>query len=452
MIVVDRDQSELSRLGSALRDAGYEVVAATSLGEAFMLAADAAVDAVVLDATLSDPLALASFDRFPAIPLLLASEGEIVDAAFDLFSASESFYLTSNLPRPLDTEKLLAELTKTFEPPEAQDDWADPDPIEDDGGFAAERTVDDGAPRPVDSLELGAKLAARIQGKLGEVYARSGDLARQLTLACTQVVEEGLGPERLLLETEGRLALSGFLDAVPMDQILQMAASVAAPARCRLEHADQCVDIYFVGQHVVHARHDNLPEGFALGRFLVDAGKVSEGILEASLRAQRSHGGRLGEILKRLGAIVEEDLLQALERQTSELVYEAVRWTTGKFTIWASEILPWEATQAGFKLPIQHLLLEGMRRIDDWHRLIAVLGHNVILDRLDGADTRAAALSPGQLLLLRYIDGRRTVEELIRASRRPSYYAVKHLSQLLEERWITVAGTLSQLPRTVRRT
>ncbi len=454
VLLVDRDAAELARLAEALSHAGYATITAMSLADAVAMASDAAIDAMVLDASLSDPGALAAFNRFPAVPVVLASDQEIVNAAFDLFSASESFYLVGSLMRPVSGEALIRELARAFEPPTEDGEWVEPAPLEsdDDGGFAHEATEADASfPRAIDPLELGARMAARIQSQLGEVYARSGELARQLTMACARFVEEGGAPDRLFDESQGRIALTGFIDAVPMDQILQVATSVRPPARCRLEHADQCVDVYFVGTDVVYARQDNLPEGFAIGRFLVDSGKVSEAILEASLRAQRTHGGRLGEILTRLGAIVEADLYEALERQTSELVYEAVRWSTGKFTIWAEDTLPWEARQAGYRLPVQHLLLEGMRRLDDWHRLISTLGHNVILDRIDQFEARIASLPAPQRLLLRFIDGRRTVDELIRASRRPSYDVVRQLSELLEGRLVTVAGTLSQLPFPVRR-
>lgn len=431
VLVVDPDAGHLILTRHALKDMGYRVLSAHELEEAVRIAAGEHLNAVVIDAAHASPHLLRKLgsvhgQRLPAILSVARGASSLLADRIEELSTIEHFEMIGVVPKGPDlphavNEALMAEASEALPVPEPVDPSDEP---------------------------AGMEMAARLRPHLSERFGASEELARQLGVAFERVLSEGQGPEELLPEFSSKIALTGFIDLVPMDQILQVASSVASPARCRLEHADQTVDVFFEGQTVVYACQDNLPEGFTIGRFLVEEGKVSEAILEASLRSQQVEGGRLGDILMRLGALEKEDLFSALERQTSELVYEAVRWPSGRFTIHVQEELPEPARDADIGIPIQHLLMEGMRRMDDWHRMTGEFGGNSVLDKNRQLDVHAlhAALSPAHRLLLAQIDGTRTIEDLIRKSRRPSYNVVKAIADLRAKELVTIAGTLSQIP------
>ena len=53
-----------------------------------------------------------------------------------------------------------------------------------------------------------------------------------------------------------------------------------------------------------------------LGEMLIAEGLLTPEQLEQALAGQRRHGGRIGAILKSLGFVTEEGIIQALGRQT----------------------------------------------------------------------------------------------------------------------------------------
>jgi hypothetical protein len=192
---------------------------------------------------------------------------------------------------------------------------------------------------------------------------------------------------------------------------------------------------------VVFARQSNMPEGFTLGRFLVASGVVDQSSVDRSIVPRQGASGRIGQRLLALGLVGERDLKAALKRQTEELVYEAVRWTEGRFVLYANEPLPPEAIDAGVSLAIHHLLLEGMRRLDEYRRLAREVGDmRAVIDRLERSDERAVidSLRPEERSLLEQVNGQRTVADLVRALRRPTLDGLKALHNLRGQRLVTV--------------
>ncbi|MBN1807503.1 MAG: hypothetical protein JW909_00420 [Planctomycetes bacterium] len=68
------------------------------------------------------------------------------------------------------------------------------------------------------------------------------------------------------------------------------------------------------------------PEDRSLGRLLVDAGLITPKQLEEALAYQKSIGGRLGRILVKLGALMEDKLLQFVADQQGLEVISLKGW------------------------------------------------------------------------------------------------------------------------------
>ena len=184
----------------------------------------------------------------------------------------------------------------------------------------------------------------------------------------------------VISERPGRVlrpTLGGELGHLSVDQVIQLSASIPGAVCLRLEREGRTIEIFFSQSSIVFARHSNLREDFLIGRFIADTGAVSQHDVEEI--SKRSKGGRrrLGQELRALGWLAKEQLDEALERQTAELVYEAVRWNEGRFEIFVQDRLPPEAVEADMRFPVQHLLLEGVRRLDEWRRITGQPAHVV---------------------------------------------------------------------------
>ena len=68
----------------------------------------------------------------------------------------------------------------------------------------------------------------------------------------------------------------------------------------------------------------------ALGRRLLDAGRINERVYNDSVRRSKTTGKRQGEVLIQMGAITEADLRQVLATQAEDKLLEVFSWTAGR--------------------------------------------------------------------------------------------------------------------------
>ena len=144
----------------------------------------------------------------------------------------------------------------------------------------------------------------------------------------------------------------------------------------------------------------------------------------------------LGATLLAVGKITESQLRTALTRQSSELLYEVLRWPKGRFDFRsdpASEIV--ESAQLG--LPVASVVMEGFRRVDEWRVLERTLGSFdgvLVRDDLALRSIDMGTLPSKEKVVLDAVDGERTVRSIIAASHMSSFDACRVLVQFLEAR------------------
>ena len=155
-----------------------------------------------------------------------------------------------------------------------------------------------------------------------------------------------------------------------------------------------------------------------------------------SLAAATQKKRPLGMALLAAGKIVESQLRMALSRQSSELLYEVLRWPTGRFELRRES--PTElADSAKLGLPVASVVMEGFRRVDEWRVLERTLGSfDAVLVRDDAAFGKLdiTSLPLKEKAVLDAVDGERTVRAIVAASNLSSFDACRILVQLLEAR------------------
>jgi hypothetical protein len=195
---------------------------------------------------------------------------------------------------------------------------------------------------------------------------------------------------------------------------------------------------------LVHAR--GAGNEFRLGRYFIEHGLVTDADIERLLRESHPPGGAedgaarrlLGDLLVGAGRVTPAQLRDALARQSSELVYEVLRWPHGQFEF-RREPPPSLAESARLGLPVASVVMEGFRRVDEWRLVESGLGsfESVLhkdMGALDAIDIDRLATAEQRLLHM--IDGERTVGEIVEQSHMSSFDACKILFQLLEARLV----------------
>jgi hypothetical protein len=156
--------------------------------------------------------------------------------------------------------------------------------------------------------------------------------------------------------------------------------------------------------------------------------------LDAFLKSRQPGTKLLGSQLVKLGYLSEVELRQAISRQTSELVYEILRWKRGRFAFRPARELPASAVDAALGLDVEGILMEGFRRVDEWHLIERELEDfdQIFLRNEDAvAHMGRARLTREELAVLELVNGKHTVKDIIRQSKMGSFDVSKMLYRLL---------------------
>jgi CheY-like chemotaxis protein len=229
---------------------------------------------------------------------------------------------------------------------------------------------------------------------------------------------------------------SGQLHVIPLAEVLQVLQLGRQTGTCTITNGKVEITVYIRDGLVDLARGKGAAEEFRLGRYLIEEGLVTRDELNTILKNRVSGRRLLGEALINYGLISEEDLQRALIRQTSELIYDALRWPKGRFAF--SKETNDQADVAKLGLPVASIVMEGFRRVDEWRLIEGSIQFDEVLlrDQVALDAMGAEKLSRQEQLILETIDGRRTVREILATVDVGSFDACKTLYQFLQSRLV----------------
>jgi len=232
----------------------------------------------------------------------------------------------------------------------------------------------------------------------------------------------------------GGASLRGDLRVVPIAEVLQLLDAQKQSGVLEIEHGGAAVEICFRGGRVDLAVARGVPDEFLLGRFLVEGELLSQHDLDGFLESRAPGSKLIGSQLVKLGYLSESDLKGALGVQTRELIYEVLRWSFGSFRFTRTRDLPPAAVDAMLALDVEGILMEGFRRVDEWHLIEREVDdfETVFLRNEDAvAQMGRGRLTREELAVLELVNGKNTVKEIVRASRMGSFEVSKMLYRLL---------------------
>ncbi len=294
------------------------------------------------------------------------------------------------------------------------------------------------ASRKEAALGLATKLADITVGALsGMPEPRRKDAAEVTTSIRKALLAGGLEELAPWLAGADGEGFSGQMHVISLAEVLQVLQLQRQTGTCRITNGKVDVVVSFRDGLIDLARGKGAAEEFRLGRYLIEEGLVTRDDLNIILKKmEEGNKPLLGEALINFGLINEEDLRRALIRQTSELLYDVLRWQTGRFTFSKAIVEQPEVAKLG--LPVASIVMEGFRRVDEW-RLIeesihfdeVLLRDQVALDALG-----SEKLARQEQLVLNAIDGQRSVREIIGNVDVSSFDACKILYQFLQSRLV----------------
>jgi hypothetical protein len=187
--------------------------------------------------------------------------------------------------------------------------------------------------------------------------------------------------------------------------------------------------IYFDNGVIVSAEIRSNPH--PLGAMLLRTGKIMEADLERARDMQQRQGDkrRLGEILVSLGVITQREVERQIRFQIEEVVFEVMSWNEGYFSF-ADDVESKLPTELTVRIPVEALLMEGARRIDEWSRIENRISHVGVVPSLAPSPEGGGGeldLLPAEWEVLALIDGDRSVRGIATELGRSDFDVAKTL-------------------------
>jgi DNA-binding response OmpR family regulator len=444
VLVVDDSETVRRVMVRTLSRAGYETTEAEDGRVALERVQKETPDLVIVDDVMpymdgvSFIEAMRSVQNVSHVPVVIMSaRGALlgdelmrktgaVDAISKPFAPEALLAVTANA---LDKGRRTPPLGGAYSSPEA---WLSADTSEEPSTLAAE----------AERAAAARRMAGRITMAIGDaVRAAVGAPVDDAGLAAA--IAGAVSTERLFRLSDelraqlpgesGELSFRGRLDHVGLGEVLQMLQHQRQTGVLSARRDERAIEICLrEGMLDLAVGHAHGRE-FLLGRYVLGEGLIEPEDLAALLKRRGGQEKLLGAQLVKLGYMSQGDLTRVLVRQSSELIYEAMRWPDGVFGFERFATRP-EATAARLGLPVAAILMEGLRRVDEWRLIeeqiksfdiVPVIRRDILetvsLDDLDGGERR----------VLEAIDGERTVRQIVVLTRMSLFDVGKVLFQLV---------------------
>ena len=254
------------------------------------------------------------------------------------------------------------------------------------------------------------------------------------------------------------MGLEGTLRVFSLNDIFQVLGLQRKSGVLTVEGDEDTVTISFLGGQVISAESAARGLENRLGSLLVRAGRLSEEQLSRLLEKQKETQQRLGFLLIRERLVTPEDLREALRLQIFRIVFSAFRWTDGRFRFSQEGPIDYDADHMS-PVPTESILMEAAQMMDEWPRLEKkIRAADMVFRKPAGVEnldlvTSGEGLREGKLVVSkpeaeawRWVDGERSVAEIMERAFLSDFEVYKGLADLLDRNLIEEAPPEAPAP------
>jgi hypothetical protein len=157
--------------------------------------------------------------------------------------------------------------------------------------------------------------------------------------------------------------LGGELKILEPSLILQVADMASLTGEMKFITRQNEARLNFVNGALIFATIESRKK--RIGESLVEKGYINESQLNSALEEYKSREDRirLGNILIERGYIKHDVLVSNIKDQMKEVVYQVLDWKEGRFVFYNG--LQPEDEDILLDIKLDHLILEGLRRLDE---------------------------------------------------------------------------------------
>lgn len=190
--------------------------------------------------------------------------------------------------------------------------------------------------------------------------------------------------------------LVGDLKAMPITEVFQWIAFSNKNGELHLQKDNDEVNIIFKNGRIVYVT-SNIPS-LLVGQLLLRYKMLNKSSLVKGLSLQKQLKIPIGQVLIEYNFLDESSVKRILEIQVEEVVYHILNWESGFFVFDEKDV-----RDTMVSMPVDFLILEGLRRKDDMSRFFKVFSQNSVI-----------VVKDEQNPLKKYADGTKSVGEIVR--------------------------------------
>lgn len=208
------------------------------------------------------------------------------------------------------------------------------------------------------------------------------------------------------------MAFEGNLADFKVPDILQLIANQGKSGVLSIFSTEDMVTVGFEEGMVTAAFYGSGGKQAPLEDYLVKSGRLSEKDLERVLTLRRESGLPIEDILVREKYLSEEELIELIGFKIQEVMDWLLTLTEGTFKFEADVTIYKEST-VRVQLDVQTILLEGMRRADEWPRIEKSLPSRWIIVGRKEEPILSIEFSNEEKKVLSLLDYDKTVDDLV---------------------------------------
>lgn len=232
------------------------------------------------------------------------------------------------------------------------------------------------------------------------------------------------------------MPLVGTLATMGLADLLQWLATAGKSGTLQVERNKSAKWIQLSKGRVVGCSSDDPPH--RLGQYLMSRGKVSAEQLRQALATQEQTHQHLGRILVDMGLLSQDDLAAHLEAKAEETIYSLFDWDDAFFRF--DEGLDTRENSFPVDLQVQDILLRGLKRYDEMHRIRQVLHDAGIVLRYTAKPPPLEVFNNRMArTLYATIDDDRTIAEILLQVHGSEYVVYKFLFELHRNGYVEIA-------------
>jgi len=227
------------------------------------------------------------------------------------------------------------------------------------------------------------------------------------------------------------MAFEGNIRDFGVADVLQLINSQGKTGVLAFHSRKESIAIGFENGMISSASHNKKGVLKPIGDYLVLTGKISTKELKKCNTIAKKKGVSLVDTLVENSVLSKEDLEKMIEFKIQEVVDELFTWKQGEYKFQLGEKLYTKSQYSVFVNP-QFLILEGMRRIDEWPKIKESISDSKIVFSKKKRPSLSIEMGEQEKTALALINGENCVEDIVSSSGLGKFRTYHAIYNLLE--------------------